>query len=573
MIKILQFSPISVTTIILKLFLLLFISFTGKLSAQPYVGEIKLFAGTFAPNGWLLCEGQSLSIAEHDVLFALIGTTYGGDGQTTFNLPDLRGRVPMHMGTGPDGIAYQIGEMGGQEQVTLTLNQIPAHTHALLNNAGKGESINPTSNFPARNAVGASQYGNIANGIAHPSTIGATGGNQPHENMQPFLAINYIISLYGIFPSQTKNAETSEYMVLHTDGTITPHLDRGTDPFLSEIKIFSFNFVPRGFAQCNGQLLPINQNQALFSLLGTNYGGNGQINFALPNLRGRVPIGLGNGYNLGQSAGQSATTVSITNLPAHNHSFQVYANSGNTNTPAGNLISINNTEIPSFSGVSASSIFAADLIANVGGSQPHNNMQPYLTLNYCIALQGIFPSQNKNSVNTENLRYNDAFIGEIILMGNNFPPIGFTRCEGQLLPISQNTALFSLLGTTYGGNGKTNFALPDLMGRVALQAGQGPGLSLHYLGNSGGESNVTLTLSQIPSHTHAVNVANISTNDSPLGNYFGPILGGYHSGPSSGTLNSAAILPAGGGSPHNNMMPYLTISYYIALQGIYPQRP
>ena len=174
---------------------------------QPYVGEIRMFAGNFAPNGWMFCEGQSLPIAENEVLFQLIGTTYGGDGEETFNLPNLASRVPMHMGTGPDGVTYQIGEMAGVESVTLTTQQIPVHTHAQSVSNTQGTSQSPSGKVLALPT--SVQPGLILYGADEPispmntSALSPQGGNQPHENCQPFLCINFIISLFGVFPSQT----------------------------------------------------------------------------------------------------------------------------------------------------------------------------------------------------------------------------------------------------------------------------------------------------------------------------------------------------------------------------------
>ena len=164
-----------------------------------------------------------------------------------------------------------------------------------------------------------------------------------------------------------------------------------SEPFLSEIKIVSFNFPPKGWALCNGQLLPINQNQALFALLGTTYGGNGQTNFALPNLRGRLPIHMGNGHTLGEAAGSTSVTVNIQQLPTHLHPLNVTNSNGAVANPSGNVLgAVNNMYGPAASLTS----MAPSSVTSVGGSQPHNNMMPYLVLNFIIALQGIFPSQN-----------------------------------------------------------------------------------------------------------------------------------------------------------------------------------
>jgi microcystin-dependent protein len=170
---------------------------------QPYVGEIRMFGGNFPPNGWMFCEGQPLPISENEVLFQLIGTTYGGDGEETFNLPNLASRVPIHMGTGPDGTTYQIGEMAGTEQETLTVQQIPNHTHPLTASGDNGNESNP-GGAVVSNGQGATPYmeGFAANNM-NAQAIAPVGGSQPHENTQPFLCINFIISLFGIFPSQT----------------------------------------------------------------------------------------------------------------------------------------------------------------------------------------------------------------------------------------------------------------------------------------------------------------------------------------------------------------------------------
>jgi microcystin-dependent protein len=168
--------------------------------AQPYVGEIRIFAGNFAPAGWMFCEGQLLPISENETLFNLIGTTYGGDGQSTFALPDLRGRLPIHFGNG-----FTLAETGGVEEVTLTTSQIPAHSHPFL-----ASQDNATANAAQGNVLASttgaavSAYGTdtpIISLVA--STIGPVGGSQPHTNFQPYLCLDFIISLFGIFPSQT----------------------------------------------------------------------------------------------------------------------------------------------------------------------------------------------------------------------------------------------------------------------------------------------------------------------------------------------------------------------------------
>jgi microcystin-dependent protein len=172
--------------------------------AQPYVGEIRMFAGNFAPAGWMFCDGSQLAIAENETLFQLVGTTYGGDGQETFNLPDLRGRVPIHQGTNPaTGTTFTLAEQAGSESVTLTVQQIPQHNHALMATNAVGTQANPGGNLLA-NSQGPQPYiqENPDNSL-NAQTLTHVGGSQPHENRQTYLGINFIISLFGIFPSPT----------------------------------------------------------------------------------------------------------------------------------------------------------------------------------------------------------------------------------------------------------------------------------------------------------------------------------------------------------------------------------
>ena len=167
--------------------------------AQPYVGEIRMFAGNFAPAGWMFCDGQLLSISENETLFQLIGTTYGGDGQNTFALPDMRGRIPIHQGNG-----FILAETGGAEQITLTAQQIPAHSHPLL--ASESPATQNTPGAAVLFAESATVDAYVSSGpfvAISPITIGPAGGSQPHSNFQPYLCVNHIISLFGIFPSPT----------------------------------------------------------------------------------------------------------------------------------------------------------------------------------------------------------------------------------------------------------------------------------------------------------------------------------------------------------------------------------
>jgi microcystin-dependent protein len=172
--------------------------------ADPYIGEIRLFAGNFAPSGWALCDGRLVAISEYDALFSLIGTTYGGDGQVTFALPDLRGRVPVHQGQGPGLTNRVIGDRAGAEQSPLTAAQLPAHNHVLAaTTAAAVGASGVAGSLTGTVATGTQLYGSAPGGAAMAaSALATSGGNLPHPNVAPFLSVNFIISLFGIYPSQ-----------------------------------------------------------------------------------------------------------------------------------------------------------------------------------------------------------------------------------------------------------------------------------------------------------------------------------------------------------------------------------
>jgi microcystin-dependent protein len=398
------------------------------------LGEIILFGGNFEILGWEFADGQLLSVSENPGLFDALGTTYGGDGQTTFALPDLRGRTPIGLGSGPGLTPRALGAAPGIENVTLSESQLPAHVHAL----------------PAGGATS------------------STGGSQPYDNMQPSLAMNYVITLEGLFPSRSFAATTEP-------ADVTPQAGI-SDPFIAGVGLFAGSGVPSGFSPADGSELMIAQNEALFSLIGTIYGGDGQTTFVLPDLRGRAAMHFGQGpglsnWFLGETSGGEAQTMLVTQMPGHDHGLP-----------------------PS-----------ADTTGSTGGGQPMNNVQPSMGLNYIIALEGIYPTGNESlgGATLEPAVFSALpFIGEIELWAGDFAPRGWALANGQLLLIAQNTALFSLLGTTYGGDGRTTFALPDLRGRVVIGMGQGPGLTNRPLGQKSGSEAVTLTESQLPSHHH-----------------------------------------------------------------------
>jgi microcystin-dependent protein len=169
---------------------------------EAFIGEIRMFAGNFAPRGWALCDGQLLQISSYSALFSILGTTYGGDGRTTFGLPDLRGRVALHPGGGAGLTLRRLGERSGTESTVLTIGQMPSHSHLLKSSGDNGSAVSPAGLVPAKNAAGVPVYGPPTSEHMADDAIEPMGGNQAHDNMQPWLGVNYIIALTGLFPSR-----------------------------------------------------------------------------------------------------------------------------------------------------------------------------------------------------------------------------------------------------------------------------------------------------------------------------------------------------------------------------------
>jgi len=348
-------------------------------SGPPMLGEVRLFAFNFAPGGWALCDGTILPIADYSALFSILGTTYGGNGRTTFALPDLRGRGVVGVGTGAGLTERRLGRSSGDETVTLTTNQLAAHAHSVASSS---------------------------------ASTSATGAGQAHDNIQPWQGINYIV------------------------------YDGDNDAFDGEVRMFAGYFAPDGYYLADGQ--------------------SGR-----PDLRGRLPIGTGSGpgltsRTLRESLGTETETLIISQLPAHDHTYN-----GGSNTTD-----------------------------QTGGGSTHNNMQPSLALNFFINTAGGYPCRHCSGMTSTRM------IGEITIFANEINLASWVQAEGNSLNISGNGALFSLIGIVYGGDGIENFDLPDLRGRTAMGAGQGPGLSNRTLGDSLGVESVTLSETQLAGHAH-----------------------------------------------------------------------
>ena len=351
---------------------------------------------TLHRGSWALCDGQLLPINQNQALFSILGTTYGGNGTTTFALPDLRGRSPVHAGQGPGLASIQLGQAAGEENHTLISSEMPSHTHPVKGDAANASASTPTGNVWAASAN--NPFSSSApNAALNPASVGAAGGSQPHPNLQPYTVVNFVIALDGDLPlAQLGCGRTCRWR--HSAGTKEKTM---SDPFIAEIRMFGGNFAPRGWAFCNGQLLSIAQNTALFSLLGTTYGGNGQTTFGLPDLQGRSPMHQGQGPGLtprvlGETSGQENVTLLASQMPAHTHQPQADASGGGQTSPANATWGAGGRgRPPAYAANPApAAALSPQALAPTGGSQPHNNRSPYLGVSFIIALQGIFPSRN-----------------------------------------------------------------------------------------------------------------------------------------------------------------------------------
>lgn len=338
------------------------------------------------------------------------------------------------------------------------------------------------------------------------------------------------------------------------------------DNYLSEIRAFAFPFVPRGWLPCDGRSLPVATNLALYHLIGNTYGGDGNT-FKLPDLRERVTIGNGPAYPYFAQGGEERHPLTENEMPRHTHQAVASTINRDSATPQGHYW-------PADSGYTKESNAAMsdDALALVGYGKGHDNMSPYQAIIYAIATGGIFPSG----------RFGGGYLGSIKLFPGKVESEDCVPCDGRVLPIASHTALFTLLGSSYGGDGKTTFALPDLRGRapVCFTTRRGDfGLTEYQLGQAAGVTTVTLTPDQMPVHYHPAVATTTGNVQSPEGQVWAnddnrPPVKCFASQKGAGApMNRTALGEKGGDQPHNNMMPFQAIQYLISLAGIYPSRP
>ncbi|RTE86078.1 MULTISPECIES: phage tail protein [Gammaproteobacteria] len=350
---------------------------------DSYLGEIRLVAWDIIPNWWQRCDGSLLPLNQNTALFSLIKTTYGGDGTTSFAVPDLRGRVPICVQK-PSNNQPQInlGQLLGEESVTLTKEQMPIHDHSLMMSTTQGDS-----NDPAGRSIGAAQLGGFISGSSNQivqlssAAVAQSGEGKAHNNMMKSVALNYIISLQGLYP---ENA---------------PPIGQSL-AFMGEIQAFPFNQIPKGWLVCDGSSVSNSEYGWLFNLLGHKFGGSGD-NFNLPNLIHCAAIGYGQGPNLterafAESLGENECTLEVEEMPSHDHWWMMANVPGTETSPPQNGLLANirgAVEFDTSPNLNNTVNMNSNILATSGSSEAHENRQPVVGFVYCICTNGLFPSQ------------------------------------------------------------------------------------------------------------------------------------------------------------------------------------
>ena len=383
----------------------------GDSAVPPFLGEVRLFAGNFAPAGWAFCHGQLLNYTNYLALFSIIGTAFGDDNTNRFALPDLRSRVLVTAGQ-PIGMGeFFFGERSGATQTTLLTISMPVHTHSLPPPGGNNS--------------------------------GPAGGGAPRNNRTPYVAMSTVLYLLGNNPLVAQTIY---------------------EPFVGEMTMFAAGHGFPNATLAEGQTFAISQNTFLYSIIRTSFGGNGTSTFLLPDLRGRVPIGVGQGPGLtgrtfGEMAGVEYPTLTTNQMPSHQHTL-----------PA----------VPPIVRLSGAT----------GSNQPQTLIQPSLGVKFIISTNGQIPSPSVQATN--------KMIGQIQLYAGTNLPAGWTLCDGQSLSVATYPALFSVISNFFGGDGVATFALPDLRGRIPVGSPTGrPGATY-------GVEQFVMTEAQLPPHTHSV---------------------------------------------------------------------
>lgn len=360
------------------------------MNGNSFVGEVRLYAGDKVPDGWLLCDGSSKDINRYYDLYATIGETFGGDGHSSFNVPDLRGRVPVHMGNLNDTVKLNLADKVGSEMIELTAAHLPKHNHDFYVTEDKADSVSPDGAFIATTLDGNkaelstyAAYDDSKKIQMNAASIASAGVTTKVSTVQSFIAINYIICYEGAM-------------------TVVEN-------YIGEVKLFPLwnDRLAKDWIPCNGQMMQINSGtKDLAGILKTQYGGDGTTNFGIPDLRGRVPVGgvLGDPlYSFGKKLGVMQTNLDANNMPPHRHGVKVADGDGTQPSPLNNFLA----NVVGAAGVSAGmhylkngkpsgnlSKMDSNVVGNTGNGSPISNVQPVLGFVFAIAPKGIYPSKS-----------------------------------------------------------------------------------------------------------------------------------------------------------------------------------
>jgi Microcystin-dependent protein len=330
--------------------------------------------------------------------------------------------------------------------------------------------------------------------------------------------------------------------------------------YIGEIRIFGGNFAPKGWLFCNGQELVIRENTVLYGLIGTSYGGDGITHFKLPDLRGRLPVHNNAQLPLGKAFGAETVKLDSRDLPAHTHEPMAHSTAADSTSPENHYWG-NSTGVSNYlTAVHPNAEMHALSIAPSGGGQSHDNMMPSLAVSFIIAVEGYSPQRTGHGLD-------EQFVGEIRAFAFNFAPSGWEPCNGQKRVVNQDLQLYTVIKDIYGGDRKQSFNLPNLQGRVPVQAGRGI-----KLGEQGGESIHKLALNEMPAHTHQIYGSNTVPSSTAVAkmSWANPSSPKIYAADSDTKMNHEAIVSAGGGQPHENQQPSLAVSFCIALTGVNP---
>ncbi|MEE1943782.1 tail fiber protein [Pedobacter sp. KR3-3] len=355
------------------------------MNGNNFIGEVRLYAGDKAPDGWVICDGRALDINQYMDLYVMLRETFGGDGQY-FNVPDLRGRVPVHVGNKTDTVKLALADKAGAESVALSADNLPPHSHSFYVTENNGNSnldeyvfISTTLDGNKAPISTYSAYDVNKKVKMSADSIVSTGAATSAPTLQPFLAMNYIICYEGVM-SIVEN-------------------------YIGEVKLFPFwnDRLAKDWVQCNGQILPINSStKNLSTILLTQYGGDGQTNFGVPDLNGRTPVGGSPNdplYAFGKKLGAMATTLTHNNMPDHRHDVRVADGDGTAVSPEGNLLATVKNVAPGthyLKGDPSGNLATMDenTVGKTGGATPVSNVQPVIGLVLAVALNGIYPSRS-----------------------------------------------------------------------------------------------------------------------------------------------------------------------------------